>query len=121
MTRARQELGLLGEALACQFLLKRGYEILAQRFRNRSGEIDIIAKQGTQIIFVEVKLKSGSGRGLPEEMVGERKQRQIAKAIREFVMELTYEPDCRIDVIAIDYNQGEPLIRHYENAFEIRS
>ena len=85
------------EALAADHLAGRGYEILCRNFRVASGEIDIVAKHDGYIVFIEVKYRSGVHKGLPEEAVDVRKQRQV-----------------RFDVITI---LGED-IHHIENAFE---
>ena len=63
MTRARQSLGEIGENLACDELRRRGYAILARRYRRRGGEIDIVCADGPTIVFVEVKTRDGAAFG----------------------------------------------------------
>lgn len=96
------------EALAADHLAGRGYEILCRNFRVASGEIDIV--------FIEVKYRSGVHKGLPEEAVDVRKQRQICRTALFFLNKYGYGMDTpvRFDVITI---LGED-IHHIENAFE---
>lgn len=119
MTRFRQTLGLTAEELAADYLQGHGYTIIERRHRNKLGEIDLIARLGERLIFIEVKAKTGLGRGSPEEMVDRRKQAQLRRVIGWYLMEHGDIPACRVDVIAVDYTQGEPRIRHIEHAFEI--
>ena len=104
------------EALAADHLAGRGYEILCRNFRVASGEIDIVAKHNGYIVFIEVKYRSGVHKGLPEEAVDVRKQRQICRTALFFLNKYGYGMDTpvRFDVITI---LGED-IHHIENAFE---
>lgn len=104
------------EALAADHLAGRGYEILCRNFRVASGEIDIVAKHDGYIVFIEVKYRSGVHKGLPEEAVDVRKQRQICRTALFFLNKYGYGMDTpvRFDVITI---LGED-IHHIENAFE---
>lgn len=119
MSLRRQQLGKAAEAAAARYLSAHGYTILHRRYRNKLGEVDLIARRDGQTIFVEVKAKTGFGRGSPEEMVDRRKQAQLRRVIGWYLMEQGLPPACRVDVIAVDYTQGRPRIRHIEHAFEI--
>ena len=85
MTFARQQLGLQGEALACAELERAGYLILERRFRSRFGEIDIIAKDGATVVFVEVKAKNSGRFGDPVEMVTADKRRRLVSMGEAYV------------------------------------
>ena len=119
MTLARQLLGKEAEALAEQHLVQSGLRITHRRYRNRFGEIDLIARDGEVTVFVEVKAKRDYRQGSPEEMVHAVKQRKLIGAIRWFLMEVGREIPVRVDVIAVDYSQGKTVIRHHRHAFEI--
>lgn len=114
----RQSLGKMGEDLACAELRRRGYAILERRYRTRHGEIDIVARHGTTIVFVEVKARSGSGFGSGAAAVTAWKQQRIARMATDFLARrrLLDEP-CRFDVVAVDFVGGVPRIEVYLNAF----
>ena len=72
--------GRLGERIACRFLLKQGYDILARRFRGRSGELDLIGFEGETLVFIEVKTRSTKTFGDPWEFVDWQKQQSLRRA-----------------------------------------
>ncbi len=81
-TNARKNLGNFGESTAIKFLKDKGYEIIGTNYRCRYGEIDIVAKDEYQIVFVEVRRKKGRSFGTPEESVGSIKQSKMVSAAR---------------------------------------
>jgi len=103
MTMQRQALGILGENLAVAEVERRGYAILARRYRTRHGEIDIVARDGETIVFVEVKTKDTAEFGTAAEAVTARKQRRVISMAVDYLARnrLTTQP-CRFDVVAID-------------------
>jgi putative endonuclease len=111
----KRQLGADYEEEACVYLRGQGYKILEKNYRNRSGEIDIIAKDGEYLCFVEVKYRSTNAYGSPLEAFGIRKQNQIRQVARYYMMRhgLHEWIPCRFDVIAFE---GEKLI-HIPNAF----
>ena len=111
----RRQTGSHYEELAAEYLTARGYRILEKNFRDRRGEIDLIAKDGRTLVFVEVKYRSTNESGLPEEAVDLRKQRQISRVAAWYLTEkgLDIYTPCRFDVVAIE---GEE-IRLYRDAF----
>jgi len=118
MSRVRQDLGQLGEKLACDFLKKKGYEILGQNYRTRCGEIDIVAREGDTLVFVEVKTRTNRMFGLPEEAIDARKQHKLAMTAEHYLAaHHLYEKDYRVDSVAveIDETDAEPRIRHEED------
>jgi putative endonuclease len=119
MTRARQSLGKIGEDLACQELERRGYAILARRYRHAGGEIDIVARDGLVLVFVEVKARESSEFGDGAEAVTKRKRRRIAIAATDYLMrEQNGECPCRFDVVSVMLSSGEPQIEVIPNAFD---
>jgi len=96
----RHSLGRLGEDVACRELVRRGYAVLARRFRTRFGEIDIIARDGGTLVFVEVKARSGEGFGGPEAAVDRAKQRRIVAAAKAFIAHTDADLPARFDVVA---------------------
>jgi putative endonuclease len=119
MTQARVALGKTGEDLACGELEKRGYEIIARRYRQRSGEIDIVARDGETTVFVEVKARDSREFGDAAEAVTSHKQRRIVRLAAEYVTRhhLANRP-CRFDVVAIHFEAGGPQIEVFQNAFD---
>jgi putative endonuclease len=119
MTLSRVALGKIGEDLACAELVRQGYEIVARRYRDRGGELDIIARDGATLVFIEVKLREGRDFGDAAEAVTRRKQRRIAALARDFIVRHHLpECPCRFDVVAIHLGEGAPAIEVYQNAFD---
>jgi putative endonuclease len=112
--------GLEGEDLACRHLAAQGYAILARNFRCRSGEVDVVARDGAVTVFVEVKHRRGSAHGAGHESVTFGKRRRIVRAARIFASArgLTESP-LRFDVVSIDESDGVPQIRHDRGAFDV--
>ena len=119
MTRERIALGKTGEDLACRELERRGYAILARRYRKRSGELDIIAKDGGTLVFVEVKTRDGREFGEAAEAVTPDKRRRITRLALDYMMRnhITDCP-CRFDVVSIHFNAGRPSVDLFQNAFD---
>lgn len=107
-------LGKIGEVKAAKFLKDKGYKILAVNFKHAFGEIDIIARQKKQYVFVEVKTKSNLDYGLPQEEITKIKQIRIKKGALEFLKLKRIKTDeIRFDVIEILNDE----INHIEEAF----
>lgn len=119
MSRARQTLGKIGEDLACRELERRGYAILARRYRRRGGELDIIARDGRTLVFVEVKTREGRTFGEAAEAVTIFKRRRIVQLALDYAVRhrLTDCP-CRFDVVSISTGPDGPSIEVYQNAFD---
>ena len=114
-------LGDRGERRAVRYLRKQGYRILARQYADRYGEIDIIALDGDQIVFVEVKTRRTADAGQPFEAVDDRKQQKIAScALAWLRQQRRLEQSCRFDVISIlwEGDDGQPLLQHFQQAFE---
>ena len=104
---ARQGLGRTGERLAAEALTRRGYCILEQNYRCRHGEIDLVAEEGQDLVFVEVKTRRGAAYGLPEEAVTARK-RQKLREVASYYLDAHHcsERSWRIDVVAVQLSSG---------------
>ena len=119
MTQARQSLGTIGENLACRELERRGYAILARRYRHAGAEIDIVARDGPTLVFVEVKAREGREFGDGAEAITRRKRRRIAMAAMDYLVRYEKgECPCRFDVVSIMVSDAEPRIEVIANAFD---
>ncbi len=112
-------LGKEGEDRAVAFLKKKGYRILEKNYRTVFGEIDIIAKDGDVIVFIEVKTRADDAFGYPFEAVTWRKREKIRKVSLSFLKKLKKEPPARFDVLSIRLEDGEKKIEHIKDAFEV--
>tara|TARA_R110000787_G_scaffold15134_8_gene46867 strand:- start:10476 stop:10838 length:363 start_codon:yes stop_codon:yes gene_type:complete len=112
------ELGKLGEKLASDYLLKNGYEVLAQNFYFDKAEIDIIAKKDANtLVIVEVKTRNSDFFGDPQEFVTPSKIKLLVKAANEYVISNDLDMEVRFDIIAVIKNKTIEKIEHFENAF----
>ncbi len=116
---ARQMLGRKGEQMAEQALQERGYRIVEHNFRCRYGEIDLIAEEQNDLVFVEVKTRRGTAFGRPEEAVTRAKRRKLAEVATYYLgLQNASDRSWRIDVVAIDFNYDGKFreVRVYPNA-----
>ncbi|HWQ00377.1 MAG TPA: YraN family protein [Vicinamibacterales bacterium] len=114
----RLRLGRRGEAIACAELERRGYVILARRYRTRAGEIDIVAREGGSIVFVEVKARASDRCGPPAEAVTPAKRRRLASMAADYLARHGEpEASCRFDVVAVDAGGRRPAVTVYRDAF----
>ena len=111
---SRKELGDSGEDIAAKHLKKQGMKVLHRNFKTDMGEIDIVAKDGDTVVFVEVKTRTRNDRGYPEEAVDRRKLRKIEATGRIYLRYHAKPNDpWRIDVIAVEPVDGElKVTRH---------
>lgn len=121
MTIERLRLGESGEELAKRFLESSGYCIVARNWRCKLAEIDIIARDGETLVFIEVKTRTDSAFGSPADAVTLRKQRQIGKAAQWYLAEHDlFGTPARFDVIAIVLGKGgRHQVEHIPAAFEL--
>jgi len=116
----RQTLGQLGETLACDELRRRGYAILERRYRTRYGEIDIVARHGDVLVFVEVKARAGAAFGSGAEAVTVHKQRRVAQMAADFlVRRRLHDRPCRFDVVSVAVGEGAPRVEVIAGAFVV--
>lgn len=113
-----QPLGPEGEDLAVAYLLDHQYRILQRNYAYGHLEIDIIAMDGEELVFVEVKARSNFQYGEPEYFVTESKQEKLRRAAQAYIEgRVSGLVTCRFDVIAIAERDGTTEIRHLKNAF----
>ena len=119
MSRWRQRRGEQGEQIAVNFLKRLGYQIEQQNYRCRQGEIDIIAKDGATLVFVEVKTKTQAAFGAPQAMVTPTKQKTITHVAMRYVQQHRFlDTALRFDVIAITFRpHGTAEVEHIPAAF----
>ena len=116
-----KEFGKKGEELAAKHLAKLGYKVLETNYRTPAGEIDIIAKDGPAIVFVEVKSRRDTSFGTPELKVDHKKRRQIIRAALLYLSRKRKQNSpCRFDVVGIFAQPGEgPRVTVIRDAFEV--
>lgn len=109
-----------GEDEACRFITNLGYKIVKRNFTyGRIGEIDIVAMDGDQLVFIEVKARTNNfSYGKPEDAVDWRKQKQLKRVAEGYYhINKLQDQSCRFDVIAVDTSSGKIDIRHQKTAF----
>lgn len=113
-----RKIGAAHEKEAAAFLKQKGYEIIQMNYRCRMGEIDLIAKDGEYLVFVEVKYRKDEQSGNPFEAVHYKKQRMISKVAAYYLMRhgFSTEQPCRFDVVGIVGSE----VTLIKNAFEYR-
>ena len=111
------ELGKKGEQLAVDYLLKNKYKIVARNYRFDKAEVDIIAKQSDTLAIIEVKTRSTSEFGNPQDFVKPKQIQRLVKAVDEYVTLNDLDVDVRFDIIAIIKEGNTYNIEHLENAF----
>ena len=122
MAGRRARLGNRGEELARQTLLGKGYTILECNYRCRWGEVDIVAQDGAQLVFIEVRARTGSAFGSPEESVTAAKAQRLTDTAQTYLQEQNCETaSWRIDLVAVRMqpNGRVQSIAHLENAVEM--
>jgi len=121
MSQERLALGKWGEEQALGYLRRQGMRILQRNFRTPVGEIDIIARQRKELVFIEVKTRRGISFGYPQDAVNARKQRQIIRTAQWFLQQEKIENlQPRFDVVAIlCQSDGRAQIQHLPNAFSL--
>ncbi len=120
--KTTKQIGNEGEELAAAYLESKGYTIVDRNYFFERAEVDIVAYDESCIVFVEVKLRSGTAFGAPEEFVTDEKAENIFKAAEAWIYERKMDGwPVRFDVIAIVQNKNEaPDISHFENALSMR-
>lgn len=119
MTAPHLLMGRKGERMACRFLMRQGFDILARRYRGRRGEIDLIAFEAIMLVFIEVKTRASRDFGDPWEFVGWEKQQSLRLAAEEFIARYDLgQHTYRFDVVAViaPGTSGQEVAL-YRNAF----
>ena len=113
----RQTLGLAGEDAACVELVRRGYEIVARRYRTRAGEVDVVARDGATVVFVEVKTRASDAYGGGAAAVTWQKRQRLARVAVEFLARHGQSSaPCRFDVVVVT-PAVVPRVEVYTHAF----
>ena len=119
MITYRKQIGNLGEQLARQYLQDRGYEIMGAGVRTKFGELDLVAREGETIVFIEVKTRRGEEHGTPEEAIDAHKQAHLRACAHAYLSEKNLlAASFRIDAIAIELNEAtrKARLRHLKHA-----
>jgi ribonuclease HII len=109
------------ESAVLGYIAQKGYTLLEKNYQTREGEVDLIARDGNTIVFVEVKMRTSDRFGTAADAVDLRKRRRIVRAAKSYLSVLEEDRDCRFDVIALDRSKddGSTHLVHYPNAFEL--
>jgi putative endonuclease len=112
-------LGVRGENAAAKFLRNLGYRIIIRNFRVEAGEIDIIARDGKTLVFVEVKTRADDTDATPEDQIDDAKRHQISKVAKLYLGRYgTPQPAARFDVVSVVWPTGRPpQVKHFVDAF----
>lgn len=113
----RKKIGDKGEDNAVNFLFASGYEVLARNYRFGRGEIDIIARKDSVMVFIEVKTRKNINYGYPETFLSESQEDRIHLTAEEYVLQKAWQGEVRFDIIAILWDGSEPTLDHFEDAF----
>ena len=120
MSDERIALGKSGEDLACRELERRGYAIVARRYRRRGGELDIVARDGKTTVFVEVKTRQGHRFGAAGEAVHRIKRQRMRLLALDYVMRHRLaDAPCRFDVVSIHVDGRGTVVEVFQNAFDM--
>jgi putative endonuclease len=118
MSTSRQRLGQWGESVAVLHLEEKGFQIVERNWRCAQGEIDIVARDGEEIVFVEVKTRRGRQMGYPEEGLTVKKAQRLIELAQLYLSERDLDPDWRVDLVAVELDNTGKLTRceHVVNA-----
>jgi putative endonuclease len=124
MSEARQVLGALGEEVAARWFVRRGWRVLARRFRSGHRDLDLVVERGGTVAFVEVKARRTLEFGDPVEAVGWRKQRELARSAQAWIdregrSRAPTAREYRFDVLGVLAEGKHIRVRHVEDAFQL--
>lgn len=109
--------GAQAEQWAAQHLLQHGMKLIAQNYRGRFGEIDLIMQDGVALVFIEVRLRRSQSFGGAAASIDTRKQQRIIRTAQQYLTSLARTPPCRFDVVLMDDAQGQN-VQWLKNAFD---
>ena len=114
----KKDLGNLGEERATNYLKHNGYWILARNFKTNLGEIDIIARDGEEYVFIEVKTRTSSKYGKPIDAIDMQKQKHIIQTSKYYIwVNNLQNKNIRYDVMEVYINEKNILVNHIKNVF----
>lgn len=116
---SKTSIGSKGEDLACTYLIEKDYKILERNWRFKKAEIDIIAKHNNCLIFIEVKARSYTAFGQPEESIDAKKEAMLIDAAQRYMESIDYNWEIRFDIISIILTKSLEIekIDHFKDAF----
>jgi putative endonuclease len=114
---SHNDLGKAGELAAAEFLIQNGYSIRAQNWKTKFGEIDIIAENKDWLVIAEVKSRSNTTFGKPEEAVDYRKQRTLVNMADYYIRQFKIDKETRFDILSVLINGENATVTHLTNAF----
>ena len=119
---ARRAQGDAAEERACRHLEGAGFTIAGKNYRTRGGEIDIVARKGKLLVFVEVRSRGDADFGTPEEPAPPARRRRVVAAARQFLSKGPPSSwrEARFDVIAVEGSDAAAVLRHYPAAFDAK-
>ncbi len=122
MTVVRKKLGTSSENLASEYLIRQGFQLIEKNYRCPIGEIDLIVRDQSHLVFVEVKSKRSIKYGIPAYAVNWRKQNKLVQLAKWYLKSNRIDKQsCRFDVVSIHWPLGEEAeIKHVRNAFSSR-
>lgn len=109
------ETGAIGENLAAEFLIEKGFRVVARNFRCRKAEIDLIVQRDNWLIFVEVKTRNSNAWGEPESFVSSLQRKLIYDAAEEYIFRKDWQGHIRFDIVSVKPGP-HPEIVHFEDA-----
>lgn len=112
----RQEVGRAGEDAALGFLCAQGWQLVGRNLRGRYGELDLVGLEGEELVFVEVKARSGVRCGMPEEAWTEQKRRRLWKTAAA-VLQRRSPTRWRFDLVVVRFGRGSIAVRRYRNVW----
>lgn len=117
MRQSNLRTGQLGEWIAKEYLKKRGYKILDENYKTKYAEIDIVAKKGKELVFIEVRTKRNENFGTPEETINKKKLRKLWGNAKAYAWWNNWQGPYRIDAICVvlNYDNIAKRMNHYEN------
>ncbi|MBI1307778.1 MAG: YraN family protein [Bacteroidetes bacterium] len=113
----KKALGRKGEEMAVRYLIKNGFEIIDRNFRIGRAEIDIIAKENEEWVFVEVKTRSSVKQGYPEQSISIKQEETLRSAALDFMFDRPEIPFIRFDVVAIHKEENRTHLKHFRDIF----
>lgn len=116
----RAELGRSGEAVAEAYLRARRFRIVDRNYRCRAGEIDLVAREGGELVFVEVRSRRGDRAGTGLDSVTQAKQARVVRVARHYLASRGLgDAASRFDVVGIDFGVDPPTVEHVRGAFGV--
>ncbi len=121
MTMERRRVGLAGERAALHYLKQKGYAVDQVNYRCPLGEIDIVAREGQTVVFVEVRARTGPTMGTPAESITAAKGKKL-KRLAQYYLQSVYgrETSCRFDLVGVHLDKSSLAVRKIEHLREIR-